>query len=64
MRNSAKSQTLGRPQRIRNSAKSQTLVEGKVGGQALVVFIASDDDGAKAAVRQIAEDGGLRAVNA
>jgi hypothetical protein len=60
----ASSSSPGRPQRIRNSPKSQTLVEGKVGGHARDVFIASDDDGAKAAVREIAEDGGLRAVDA
>jgi 8-hydroxy-5-deazaflavin:NADPH oxidoreductase len=39
-------------------------VEGKVAGQPLDVFIASDDDGAKSAVRQLAADGGLRPIDA
>ena len=33
-------------------------------GQPLDVFIASDDDDAKSVVRRLAEDGGLRAVDA
>jgi 8-hydroxy-5-deazaflavin:NADPH oxidoreductase len=40
-----------------------TLAEGSVAGQPLDVFLAGDDDGAKATVRQIVEDGGLRAVD-
>jgi len=47
-----------------NTTFAATLVEGQVDGQPLDVFIASDDDGAKAAVRQLVEDGGLRAVDA
>jgi 8-hydroxy-5-deazaflavin:NADPH oxidoreductase len=41
-----------------------TLVEGSVAGQPLDVFIAGDDDGAKATVKQLVEDGGMRAVDA
>jgi 8-hydroxy-5-deazaflavin:NADPH oxidoreductase len=37
---------------------------GKVAGQPLDVFIASDDEQAKAAVPRLAEDGGLRAIDA
>ena len=33
-------------------------------GQPLDVFIAGDDDGAKATVSQLVEDGGMRAVDA
>jgi 8-hydroxy-5-deazaflavin:NADPH oxidoreductase len=39
-------------------------VEGSVGGQPLDVLIAADDADAKRAVSQLAEDGGLRAVDA
>jgi 8-hydroxy-5-deazaflavin:NADPH oxidoreductase len=38
-------------------------VEGKVAGQPLDVFIASDDDDAKRAVGQLAVDGGLRPID-
>jgi 8-hydroxy-5-deazaflavin:NADPH oxidoreductase len=47
-----------------NTTFAGTLVEGQVGGQPLDVFVASDDHGAKDVVRQLAEDGGLRAVDA
>jgi 8-hydroxy-5-deazaflavin:NADPH oxidoreductase len=47
-----------------NTTFAGTLVEGSVGGQPLDVFIAGDDDGAKATVKQIVEDGGMRAVDA
>jgi 8-hydroxy-5-deazaflavin:NADPH oxidoreductase len=47
-----------------NTTFAGTLVEGKVGGEPLDVFLASDDEGAKGKVRQLVEDGGLRAVDA
>src|SRR6476646_9708132 len=47
-----------------NTTFAGTLADGQVGGQPLDVFIAGDDDGAKAAVRRLVEDGGLRAVDA
>ena len=47
-----------------NTTFAGTLVEGKVAGQPLDVFMASDDDGAKGAVGQLASDGGLRAIDA
>jgi predicted dinucleotide-binding enzyme len=47
-----------------NTTFAGTLVEGRVGGQPLDVFIASDDEGAKDAVRRLVEDAGLRAVDA
>jgi NADPH-dependent F420 reductase len=46
-----------------NTTFAGTLVEGSVGGQPLDVFIAGDDDGAKATVKQLVEDGGMRAVD-
>jgi predicted dinucleotide-binding enzyme len=46
-----------------NTTFAGTLVEGEVGGRPLNVLIASDDDDAKNAVRQIAEDGGLKAID-
>ena len=46
-----------------NTTFASTLAEGTVAGQPLDVFIAGDDDGAEATVRQIVEDGGLRAVD-
>jgi predicted dinucleotide-binding enzyme len=39
-------------------------VEGHVSGQPLDVFLAGDDEDAKATVRQLVEGGGLRAVDA
>jgi NADPH-dependent F420 reductase len=47
-----------------NTTFAGTLVAGEVAGQPLDVFIAGDDDGAKATVKQLVEDGGLRAVDA
>jgi 8-hydroxy-5-deazaflavin:NADPH oxidoreductase len=47
-----------------NTTFAGTLVEGTVSGQPLDVFIAGDDDGAKATVTQLVEDGGMRAVDA
>jgi 8-hydroxy-5-deazaflavin:NADPH oxidoreductase len=47
-----------------NTTFAGTLVEGNVSGQPLDVFIAGDDDGAKATVTQLVEDGGMRAVDA
>jgi 8-hydroxy-5-deazaflavin:NADPH oxidoreductase len=46
-----------------NTTFAGTLVTGAVGGQPLDVFVASDDEGAKAAVRDLVESGGLRAVD-
>jgi NADPH-dependent F420 reductase len=47
-----------------NTTFAGTLVEGQVAGQPLDVFIAGDDEDAKAVVRQLVEGGGLRAVDA
>jgi NADPH-dependent F420 reductase len=47
-----------------NTTFAGTLVEGQVAGQPLDVLIASDDQDAKGVVRQLAEDGGLRAIDA
>ena len=47
-----------------NTTFAGTLVEGEVGGQPLDVFVASDDEDAKARVRELVESGGLRAVDA
>ena len=47
-----------------NTTFASTLTQGQVAGQPLDVFIASDDDGAKAVVAQLARDGGLRPVDA
>jgi 8-hydroxy-5-deazaflavin:NADPH oxidoreductase len=47
-----------------NTTFAGTLAEGSVSGQPLDVFIAGDDDGAKATVSQLVEDGGMRAVDA
>jgi predicted dinucleotide-binding enzyme len=47
-----------------NTIFGRTLVAGEVAGQPLDVFIAGDDDGARGTVAQLAEDGGLRAVDA
>ncbi len=41
-----------------------TLVTGEVAGQPLDVFIAGDDDAAKATVSQLVEDGGMRPIDA
>jgi predicted dinucleotide-binding enzyme len=47
-----------------NTTFAGTLVEGKVAGEQLDVLIASDDELAKASVKQLVESGGLRAVDA
>ncbi len=47
-----------------NTTFAGTLVAGEVAGQPLDVFLASDDEAAKAAVRDLVESGGLRAVDA
>jgi predicted dinucleotide-binding enzyme len=47
-----------------NTTFAGTLVEGEVAGQPLDVFVASDDDGAKAVLRELAEGSGLRVVDA
>ena len=47
-----------------NTTFAGTLVAGDVSGEPLDVFVASDDDDAKNAVRQLAEDGGMRVVDA
>jgi predicted dinucleotide-binding enzyme len=46
-----------------NTTFAGSLVEGQVGGQPLDVFVASDDDEAKAKVRELAESGGLRVLD-
>jgi NADPH-dependent F420 reductase len=47
-----------------NTTFAGTLVEGRVAGQPLDVLIASDDTDAKRVVSEIAEDGGLRPIDA
>ncbi len=47
-----------------NTTFAGSLVEGQVAGQPLDVFIASDDDEAKATVRELAESAGLRVLDA
>jgi predicted dinucleotide-binding enzyme len=47
-----------------NTTFAPTLVAGEVAGQRLDVFIAGDDDGAKAKVSQLVSDGGLRPIDA
>jgi 8-hydroxy-5-deazaflavin:NADPH oxidoreductase len=47
-----------------NTTFAGTLAGGEVAGQPLDVFIASDDEDAKNAVRELAESAGLRAVDA
>jgi 8-hydroxy-5-deazaflavin:NADPH oxidoreductase len=47
-----------------NTTFAGTLVEGQVGGQPLDVFVASDDEDAKAVLRRLAEDSGMRLVDA
>jgi 8-hydroxy-5-deazaflavin:NADPH oxidoreductase len=46
-----------------NTTFASTLVDGQVAGQPLDVFIAGDDPGARQTVRQLAEAGGLRALD-
>lgn len=47
-----------------NTNFAGTLVAGEVAGQPLDVLIAGNDAGAKAAVSQLVESGGLRAIDA
>lgn len=47
-----------------NTTFASTLVAGEVDGRQLDVLIASDDEDAKRTVAQLAEDGGLRAIDA
>jgi predicted dinucleotide-binding enzyme len=47
-----------------NTTFAGSLAEGRVAGQPLDVFIASDDDGAKATVRELGEGAGLRVLDA
>jgi predicted dinucleotide-binding enzyme len=47
-----------------NTTFAGTLASGAVDGQPLDVFVASDDEAAKAAVRELIEAGGMRAVDA
>ena len=47
-----------------NTTFAGTLVEGTVAGQPLDVFLAADDDAAKATIKQLARDGGLRPIDA
>jgi hypothetical protein len=46
-----------------NTTFASTLAEGQVAGQPLDVFVAGDDSGAKQTVGELAESGGLRAVD-
>jgi 8-hydroxy-5-deazaflavin:NADPH oxidoreductase len=47
-----------------NTTFANTLGGGEVAGHALDVFLAGDDEDAKATVAQLVEDGGLNAVDA
>ena len=47
-----------------NTTFAGSLVEGQVAGQPLDVFVASDDEDAKATVRELAESAGLRVLDA
>jgi NADPH-dependent F420 reductase len=47
-----------------NTTFAGTLVAGEVNGEQLDVFVASDDEDAKAVVRELAEGSGLRVVDA
>ena len=47
-----------------NTTFAKTLVEGKVGDQALDVFIAGDDEDGKAKVRELVGSGGLNPIDA
>jgi predicted dinucleotide-binding enzyme len=47
-----------------NTTFAGSLVEGGIAGQPLDVFVASDDDDAKAKVRELAESGGMRVLDA
>jgi predicted dinucleotide-binding enzyme len=47
-----------------NTTFAGTLMAGNVAGQPLDVFLAGDDDEAKATVSQLVRDGGMRAIDA
>jgi 8-hydroxy-5-deazaflavin:NADPH oxidoreductase len=47
-----------------NTIVANTLGEGQVEGQPLDVFIAGDDDNAKETVAKLAQEGGLRPIDA
>ena len=47
-----------------NTTFANTLGEGRVGDEPLDVFVAADDEDAKATVSKLVEDGGLRPVDA
>src|SRR4051794_28552329 len=47
-----------------NTTFAGSLLEGQVAGQPLDVFVASDDEDAKSTVRELAESGGLRVLDA
>ena len=47
-----------------NTTFAQPLLSGQVDGKQLDVFIAGDDTEAKAKVKQLIDDGGLRAIDA
>ena len=47
-----------------NTTFAGSLVEGRVAGQPLDVFVASDDDEAKDTIRELAESAGLRVLDA
>lgn len=47
-----------------NTTFAGSLVEGRVAGQPLDVFVASDDEGAKATIRELGEGAGLRVLDA
>ena len=46
-----------------NTTFAGTLAAGEVDGHPLDVFLASDDEEAKATVRRLVEDGGMRPVD-
>ena len=47
-----------------NTTFAGTLIDGQVAGQPLDVFLAGDDEAAKASVSKLVEDGGLRPIDA
>jgi predicted dinucleotide-binding enzyme len=47
-----------------NTTFAGPLLEGQVAGQPLDIFVASDDDGAKAKVGELAQSAGLRVLDA
>ena len=47
-----------------NTTFAGTLIDGQVAGHPLDVFLAGDDEEAKASVSKLVEDGGLRPIDA